>query len=179
METRQLSDMQFKKIIPTNNPLQKHFPRRQNVVERRDGRTYVLNKKKVDIYLANDDYEPPKDKNNNPQPKHDYQSKDKLSSLPTADIISFSVSKNRNLIVIVDKNSFVYKLELKRRKPLHKIIKSYRSFFQKKKKKIDLRFFSAKFLIKPWKFSLDRNIQKFVTEIFDVESDIKYFQQDF
>jgi len=122
IEIRSLFNMQLKKVRQLSNIPQIYHPRRQKKLVKQ-GRTYVLKRDgQIHIYLANDDYKPPKDKNNNPQPKHDYISGNKLYSLPTPKkVTAFDVSFN-GIIVTVQKDGSITKWELKCRKSLHKIM---------------------------------------------------------
>jgi len=119
-EIRSFSNMQLKDVSPLARPVV-----HKALVEKNEITYKLTSNGKLDIYLANNDYEPPKDTSNNPQHKHDYQSKNKLSSLPTTEkIITFAVSESRIIVTASKEKDGIglKKWKLQPRKGLHEIM---------------------------------------------------------
>jgi len=117
-EIRSLSDIR----LAPHRTFNKKLPHADKSKKEGTGLTYLLEDGKIKIYLANEDYEPPKDKQGNRQHKHDYPG-DKLRSLSTPSrVISFDVSKN--IIMALDEEGSLHKLELQNRQSLYEIIHS-------------------------------------------------------
>jgi len=129
VEIRSLSDMRLKYIRPLLRVvLGVYYPTSAQNLAERNNIIFKLNNGKIDVYLSDDYHEPIKNKKNGLLSKNDYESRDKLHSLPTpTNVTAFDTTKRGDLIVALSENG-VYKFELQRRKSLYTIMNTRLNF---------------------------------------------------